>query len=181
MNNECQGFHVGATRLRNQPRASRCENKAPCSWRRARRKREAAKGWRVQTTGGRDREICQSISGSSLAAELPRGHYVPSPPAFQGTGTGATPGQTEPGRWRWRASPSDGDEDPPLTPKRPGRGLQDEGWAGAQSQPGAVQVLALLAWNWRPAPVSQDTLLNPLKPAFCLRHPDVPYTLRCLR
>lgn len=75
--------------------------------------------------------------------------------------------------------PSDGDEDPPLTPKRPGRGLQDEGWSGAQSQPGAV--LALLAWSWRPAPVSQDTLPNPPKPAFCLRHPDVPYTLGCLR
>lgn len=135
----------------------------------------------MQTTGGRDREIDPSIPGSSLAAELPRGHYVPSPPAFQGPGTGSTPGQTKPGRWRWRACPSDGDEDLPLTPKRPDRGLQDEGWAGAQSQPGAVQVLALLAWSWRPDPVSQDTLPNPLKPAFCLRHPDVPYTLGCLR
>lgn len=40
VNNECQGFHLGATRPRDQPRASRCENKAPCSF--ARRKREAA-------------------------------------------------------------------------------------------------------------------------------------------
>lgn len=42
VNNKCQGFHPGATRPRDQPRASRCENRAPCSWRRARRKREAA-------------------------------------------------------------------------------------------------------------------------------------------
>lgn len=58
----------------------------------ARRKPEASKGWRVQTTWGPDWEINQSIYGSSLAVGLFRGHDVPSPPVLQGPGSVIAPG-----------------------------------------------------------------------------------------
>lgn len=120
MNSECQGFHLEATRPREQPRASRCENKAPCSCRRARRKREVARGWRVQTTRGRDREINRSISGSSWPQScLEDTMFLPHPHSKD---PAQEPRQANPNRAVGAGvqCPSDGDEDPPLTPKRGG-------------------------------------------------------------
>lgn len=133
-------FHPGATRPRDPPWASHCDNKGPCSWRRARGKREAGGGGRLQTTWGPGRGR-QSVH--LWPAGLSRGHDVPFPTRIPRTRL-RQPRRTNPSRAEGAVErrPSC-DEDPPSYPKATRQGAPRRGAGPVRSsRPRAVQVLA---------------------------------------
>lgn len=130
-----------------------------------------AEGGGCRPPGGRDRKINRSISDSSSAEGLSRGHDVPSPPAFQGPGSGAAPGQPKPSKWRWRAAPQFRRWRPFLLPQSDPAGGSAAGWAGGLVSIRCCAGARLLAWSWHPAPVSQDTLPTPKNRGLLLLTP----------
>lgn len=122
----------------------------------------------MQTTWGRGREINRSISASSSAAGLSRGHDVSSPPAcLPRTRLSSRAGLTQTQQIALVCSTRATALKTLLPHNEPAGGSAARAGPVRSSDPGAVQVLALLAWSWRVACVFQDPLPTPKTAASC--------------